>query len=104
MGELNEEFGPTINQYSMQNIPKLELLIPRVVAWDRSTPHDYDNRWINLHGMNAMISGLSSDDATSSPPALSLPKDQWDAIAEKTRADYLKGFNEAITHLANGKK
>ena len=94
---LNESYGLLINQYTFQNIPKLEALIPKVVEWDKRTPHNYDHRWINLHGMNAMMSGLGAKDA----PLLSLPKDQWNSIAEKTRADYLSEFKKAMASLKN---
>jgi hypothetical protein len=91
---LNDQFGPTINQYMFKDTAKLEALIPKVVEWDRKTAHEYDHRWINLHGMTAMIESLDSPDGK--PKALSLPRAQWDAIAEKTRADYLKGLSDAV--------
>jgi hypothetical protein len=90
---LNDRFGPDINKYTFKDIPKLQALIPRVVEWDRKTPHEYDHRWINLHGMTAMIDGL--DGPSGKPKALSLPRAQWEALAEKTRTDYLEGFKQA---------
>lgn len=97
---LTYSYGPLVNQYAFQDIPKLEALIPKVIEWDRNTPHNYDHRWINLHGMNAMMVGLGEK---KTPGALSLPKEQWDSIAEKTRADYLRGFKEAMANLRNKK-
>jgi hypothetical protein len=99
VGVLNQEFGPQINQYSFQDIPKLEKLIPKVVEWDRKTEHSYDHRWINLHGMAAMIEGLGGDDSGSKPPEMSLPKKQWEKIAERTRTEYLREFKKAIAEL-----
>jgi hypothetical protein len=90
---LTDRFGPPINLYMFKDLPKLEALIPKVVDWDRKTPHDYDHRWINLHGMNAIMESL---DGTGKPKPLSLPRAQWDAIAEKTRADFLAGFRQAL--------
>ena len=98
---LNQEYGPPINQYAFKDIPKLEALIQRVVEWDRQTPHNYDHRWINLHGMGAMLSGLG---ASSSDAKLSLPADQWELIAEKTRVDYLDGFQQAMAQMKGMKK
>ena len=92
VGVLTEEFGPPINQYMFKDFTKVEALIPRVLEWDRKTPHEYDHRWINLHGMEAMMESL---DASGKPKALSLPRADWDAIAEKTRADYRDGFEKA---------
>lgn len=96
---LNQRYGTPINQYAFGNPAMLEKLIPRVVDWDRKTPHNYDPRWINLHGMNAMIAGLGNTPAATEP--LSLPSNQWDAIAEKTRSDYLNGFHAALKQLGD---
>ena len=96
---LNQTYGTPINQYTFQDIPKLEALVLKVIAWDKSTPYNYDHRWINLHGMNAMISGLSPKDASVQTAAVSLPKEQWPAIAEKTRNDYLSAFKQAMESL-----
>jgi hypothetical protein len=95
--ELNRRFGPAINQHAFQDVPKLEALIPRVVEWDRRTPHRYDHRWINLHGMGAMRSGLGGrSDALA---VLSAPKEEWEQIAEQTREDYLNGFRKALARM-----
>jgi hypothetical protein len=93
---LNERYGPAINQYALQDLPKLEAVVKKVVAWDRQTPHNYDQRWINLHGMNAVLSGLAPGSASALGAPLSLPAEKWDAIAEQTRADYLEGFQKAL--------
>jgi hypothetical protein len=61
-------------------------VVERVVEWDRATPHDYDHRWINLHGMGAFTGAT----------ALSRPAAQWPAIAEETRGGYLRGLEEAL--------
>jgi hypothetical protein len=100
--ELNQRFGSAINQYASQDLPKLEALIPRVMEWDRRTPHRYDHRWINLHGMDAVRSGL---DARSTPvTVLSAPEDEWEKIAEKTREDYLNGFGKALARMKSRQK
>jgi len=103
---LNQEFGLPINQYMFHDIAKLEALIPKVVEWDRKTPHSYDPHWINLHGMDAMITGLEGEKGRQREGNLSLPKEQWEQIAENTRADYLDGFHQAVAQakkLTGGK-
>lgn len=104
VGVLNQVYGPAINRYSFQDLAKLEKLIPEVVEWDRKTPHAYDHRWINLHGMDAMIEGLGGGDSESKPPVLSLPKDQWEKIATRTRTEYLSGFRKAVAEMKKQKK
>jgi hypothetical protein len=93
VGVLTEKFGPPINEYMFQDFARLEALILRVVEWDRKTSHGYDHRWINLHGMAAIVESL--DESEGKPKPMSLPRDQWDAIAEKTRTDYLEGMRQA---------
>lgn len=104
VGILNQQYGTPINKYMFQNIPKLEELIPRVVEWDRKTPHNYDHRWINLHGMRAMTSALDTKNSNSTQAVLSLPNEQWDSIAEKTRIDYLSGFKKLMIQTKNKKQ
>ncbi len=90
---LNDRFGVAINSHTFQDIPKLKALIPRVVEWDRRTPHQYDHRWINLHGMDAIISAQGGE---SEATRFSAPAEEWGKIAEKTRQDYLSGFEQAM--------
>lgn len=94
---LNMTFGAPINQYTLKDIPKLEKLVDRVVAWDEKTPYNYDHRWINLHGMGAMMSGL--DPKEQKKEELSLPKDQWEKIAAQTRKDYTDQFHAAMKEV-----
>ena len=93
VGVLTEQFGPPINEYMFRDFARIEALIPKVLEWDRKTPHDYDHRWINLHGMGAMIDSL--DKLEGKPKSMSLPREQWVAIAEKTRTEYLEGMRQA---------
>src|SRR5262245_60113864 len=82
---LNQNYGTPINQYTFQDIPKLQALIAKVVEWERKTACNYDRRWINLHGMGAMMSGLGAESKNATQHTLSYPKDQWKDIGEKTR-------------------
>lgn len=95
---LNYQHGKAINRHAASDIAKLEALIPKVVEWDRRTPHAYDHRWINLHGLNATAAGQRAREAAGNP-ALSLPRTQWPEIAERTRTEYLAGFRAAIASL-----
>lgn len=100
---LNRQYGRDINRHALQDLAKLEALIPRVVAWDRATPHAYDHRWINLHGVNATLAGRRAR-ATAPPLALSLPESQWPEIAARTREEYLAGFRAALAALKAGRR
>jgi hypothetical protein len=86
---LTQHYGPSINRYAFTDPAGLRTVVERVVEWDRTTPHEYDHRWINLHGMGAF---------TGSGP-LSRPAAEWPAIAERTRAEYLRGLDEALGRI-----
>jgi hypothetical protein len=92
IGALNDKFGPPINQYSFKNIPLLTNTVERVLVWEEKTPCDYDRRWINLHGMDPIISETNS--------ALSAPQNQWEAIRKRTRDDYRTQFHEAMAEFS----
>ncbi len=94
---LAQQHGAEINQYAFTNLPKLQTIVAQVIEFDRKTPHNYDNRWINLHGLNATMAGMGDEKAAKAP--LSLPKEQWAQIAEKTRVDYVAGFEIALKEL-----
>jgi hypothetical protein len=88
IAELNQRIGTPINQYAFKDIPKLTNTVNRVIAWEENTPYAYDRRWINLHGMNAVIGD------TNAP--LSAPKEQWESIRKKTREEYRSTFYQAL--------
>ncbi len=98
---LNQEYGEPINRYTFADPAKLEALVMKVFEWDKNTPHQYDHRWINLSGMDAMMAGLGEEGGKAK--ALSAPKSKWPKILEKTRAEYLSGFKEALAELKKQK-
>jgi hypothetical protein len=84
---LTQRYGPEINRHAFADRTALRTTVERVVAWDRQTPHEYDHRWINLHGMGAV---------TGSAGPLSRPEVEWPAVAERTRVEYLDGLDRAL--------
>lgn len=89
---LNMTFGGPINEYSFKDKSKLEKTVKEVIAWDEKTPHHYDQRWINPHGMES----FKSADARGPE---SLPQKDWDEIRAKTRKSYLDSFNKVMNVL-----
>ena len=97
---MNQSYGGPINRYLFQDLNKAQELITKVVEWDRKTPHAYDPRWINLHGIQAVQAAKDPQLAAKlTQESLSLPQSQWAALAEQTRTKYLQGFKDAITQL-----
>lgn len=83
---LNSKYGPPINRFAFQNIPKLKAAVSRAIATDASQSRNYDPRWIALHGM----------DAFTETQVRFKPRSEWSAINEKTRKEYQNGFKQAI--------
>lgn len=63
---LNNEYGPDINKYAFQNIDSLEKTVTKVVDFVRTNEEDYDHRWINLHGMGTVMTGIDNDSGEKS--------------------------------------
>jgi hypothetical protein len=83
-----------------KDLERLRSLVAKAIEWDRATPYDYDHRWINLHGMTAMIAGLEKEGGEDRKPVeTSLPEEQWSTIAEQTRERYLRELDEVIADL-----
>lgn len=90
---LNEAYGSGINQFAFKDIEELAKTVTKVVDFVRTNEENYDHRWINLHGMDAI---LASMDGKSENKKLSQPKDQWTKIKNKTIDDYYNGFIEYV--------
>ena len=90
---LNNDYGPDINKYAFQDINKLEKTVTKVVDFVKANEENYDHRWINLHGMDAV---LASMDDNAEKKELSQPKEKWIEIKKKTVDDYFNGFIEYI--------
>ena len=93
---LNNEYGPNINKYAFENINFLETTVKKVVDFAKSNNENYDHRWLNLHGMDAV---LASMDEKSEKKELSKPKKDWGKIKQKTIDDYFNGFTEYLKSL-----
>ena len=58
-------------------------------------PYNYDHRWINLHGLGAITVSSNSTGKTIVKP-LSLPENEWPALAKQQRDQYISDFNKAV--------
>ena len=98
IGAMNMFTGSKIFQYSTQDLNKLEQVGKKVLEWDQATPFNYDQRWINLHGMGAMTSSLEALQGKRSNKQIdmSAPKSQWEEIHRKTREDFFADLKKAI--------
>ena len=92
--QLRRQFGGPVNRYAFDEADPavLAAIVHRAVHWDRTTPHAYDHRWINLHGTRAFA------DPGSTVPT-SRPRRSWSRLAEQVRADHLDGLRVVLEHL-----
>ena len=95
---LNMTFGPAINKIAFLNLDTLKVVVEKVVAFIKSNEETYDRRWINLHGMDAVISGLDKD---SKQNETSEPIDKWADIKKTTVESY---YNDFIKYAINKEK
>ena len=84
---LNQEYGPDINIFAFQDLDKLEKTVTKVVDFVRTNEENYDHRWINLHGLDAVLGGKNE---------LSQAKDKWAEIKKKTVDDYYNGYMKYV--------
>jgi WD40 repeat protein len=89
-------YTPTeLRKAQFADVDKLRSIVQKVIQWDTTTPYNYEYRWINLHGLNAMRSGLGQSEANSEP--LSLPQSTWTDLEKKNRDDYSRSVDSDIT-------
>ena len=86
---LSNTFGPAINEIAFRDLDTLKIVVEKVVAFAEANEETYDRRWIDLHGMDAVISGL---DADAEPAETSAPVDTWAEIKKTTVANYYSDF------------
>ncbi len=68
-------------------VPFGEYLLDR----DAATPHDYDHRWIALHGMGAFGRG--------GPAEICVPEVEWPRLLQETREEFRKSVEQAAAQL-----
>jgi len=94
--QYNETFGPVINNYAFTHLDSLEEIVPRVVEYVRSNEEKYDQRWINLSGLDAMGASLGNQPTTKK---LSVDENKWAAIKTKTINDFYENFKSLLKSL-----
>ncbi|SFM57057.1 hypothetical protein SAMN05216207_1001124 [Pseudonocardia ammonioxydans] len=93
LGVLRERFGEPVNRWAFADPARVRRAGIRGVAWDRTAPHDYDHRWIALHGMGAF---------TGPGTGVSTPEHEWPGTAARVRAEYLAGLREVLREHFGG--
>lgn len=84
---LRDRFGEPVNRWAFAEPARVRRAAIRAVAWDRGAPHDYDQRWLALHGMGAL---------TGDGTGVATPSAEWAGVAARVRAEYLRGLREVL--------
>ncbi|GAA1398189.1 hypothetical protein GCM10009613_52080 [Pseudonocardia kongjuensis] len=84
---LRDRYGEPVNRWAFADPARVRRAAVRGVAWDRTAPHDYDHRWIALHGMGAF---------TGPGTGVSIPREEWAPAAARVRAEYLAGLRAVL--------
>ncbi len=90
LGLLRDRYGEPVNRWAFADPRRVRRAAVRAVAWDRGAPHDYDHRWIALHGMRAFL---------PADGPVSVPEVQWPTLAVRVRAEYMAGLREALREI-----
>lgn len=91
---LESKFRPAYEDYIKSNKQAYLESIDKVVMLFNKIPQDYDIRWINLHGMDAVTTSLSDEKENKND--LSLPKESWPEIKEKTIGQFIEANRNSV--------
>ncbi len=92
---LNNLVPQLLRLEQFQDLENSKQIMKMAVQWDRETPHDYDARWIALHGIRA----FQPEPALGTAEPLTIPEDQWEPLAEKHRDGYLAQWMEDVSSV-----
>jgi hypothetical protein len=96
MVALSRQLPIALRKAQFADLPKLREIVAKVIAWDETTPRNYDRQWIDFHGVSANRSGPSVAPAT-------IPPEKWDDLARQVRAEYRKDLEKSIALMSNAR-
>jgi hypothetical protein len=97
VAELSQKEPQDLYRQQFQDRDRIRKIVEEVIDWDEHTKARYDHRWISLHGLRAIDSGLGKD--VSNEP-LTVPEERWQRIAEDNRANY----RSMMLHVADSQQ
>lgn len=94
---LSDTYGTEITEGLSEDLDAAKAAVHKVLEWDKKTGREYDPRWINLHAVTAYLgaSGAQIPDTVT----ITAPKEQWAAIGEQTRKQFLQDFEQAAAKI-----
>lgn len=94
--ELNDNYGPPINKFTFANPTILTNVVIKAIEFVSNNKEEYDQRWINLRGMQCMIYSLDNNNKKIDKDSLSYPKKDWPRIKLDTISNYYAAFDEYV--------
>jgi hypothetical protein len=101
MVALSRQLPIELRKAQFEDLPKLRGIIAKAIAWDETTPRNYDRRWIDFRGVVAN-QAAPGDGKTSVMPA-TIPPEKWDDLAKQVREEYRKDLEKSIGLMGNAK-
>ena len=102
MVAMSREMPIELRKAQFADLQKLRGIVTKVIAWDETTPRNYDRRWIDFHGVAANKSGPGTGKPPVSPGTIAPEK--WDELAKQVREEYRKDLEVSIAMMSNAKK
>lgn len=91
IGVLVQTYGAGFRAYAPTHMDEVLKQMNRAVEWDRAHPPAYDRRWLALHGVRAISSGLAAKEGRErEQEEITVPEEDWAAMDERTRVDMLE--------------
>jgi hypothetical protein len=102
MVALSRQMPIELRKAQFTDLQKLRGIITKVIAWDETTPRNYDRRWIDFHGVAANKAGPENGKPPASPGTIAPEK--WDELAKQVREEYRKDLEVSIAMMSNARK
>jgi hypothetical protein len=98
---LSRQMPIELRKAQFADLPKLRGIVSKVIAWDETTPRNYDRRWIDFHGVVADKTGPGD----GKPPvaAATIAPEKWDDLAKQVREEYRQDLEKSIGLMSNAK-
>ncbi|MBZ0165646.1 MAG: hypothetical protein K8I00_02485, partial [Candidatus Omnitrophica bacterium] len=95
---MDQIYGRQIQEYARENPATFKQIIAAAIQFEYDTPHAYDHRWINLHGMHVAQTLLAAQQGVSlnDPRPMSYPQEEWGRIQRQTVQDYTADMKQLV--------
>jgi hypothetical protein len=94
---LSQQVPPLLRLIQFEDLDIAQELLEAAVEWDRTTEHNYDPRWIALHGLGA----FKPAPTPGTEESLTVPEESWKKLAKRVRKDYAEHYFDFLDDLTD---